>query len=167
MLSPIHRLLWLASNMVTFLRWRVFSTSPNPPSWRITPCRLSATAYSVYSQLPSIGVSEVLPPSAAWGHTISSSSKVVEFQATRFVASDRQATFISKICELRKEAKLSLSTPWRHRGGGEVQLHSFVTSALDRVEGSSCPCHFILFGRAPVAIEQGACWATGPVWTFP
>jgi hypothetical protein len=25
-----------------------------PPSWRTTPCRLSATAYSIYSQLPSI-----------------------------------------------------------------------------------------------------------------
>jgi hypothetical protein len=26
---------------------------PPPPSWRITPCLLSATASSVYSQLPS------------------------------------------------------------------------------------------------------------------
>jgi hypothetical protein len=25
-----------------------------PPSWRTTPCRLSAAAYSIYSQLPSI-----------------------------------------------------------------------------------------------------------------
>jgi len=25
-----------------------------PPSWRTTPCRLSATAYSIYSQLSSI-----------------------------------------------------------------------------------------------------------------
>ena len=36
-----------------------------PPSWRTTPCRLSATAYSIYSQLPSI--SEAVPPSTAWG----------------------------------------------------------------------------------------------------
>ena len=36
-----------------------------PPSWRTTPCRLSATAYSIYSQLPSI--SEAVPPSATWG----------------------------------------------------------------------------------------------------
>jgi hypothetical protein len=29
--------------------------APRPtPSWRTTPCRLSATAYSVYSQLPSV-----------------------------------------------------------------------------------------------------------------
>jgi hypothetical protein len=37
-----------------FLRWGVVSPSPNPPSWRATPCRLSSTVYSVYSQLPSI-----------------------------------------------------------------------------------------------------------------
>ena len=35
-----------------------------PPSWRTTPCRLSATAYSIYSQLPSI--LEAIPPSATW-----------------------------------------------------------------------------------------------------
>ena len=33
-----------------------------PPSWRTTPCRLSATVYSLYSQLPSI--LEGVPPSA-------------------------------------------------------------------------------------------------------
>ena len=32
------------------------------PNWRTTPRRLSATAYSIYSQLPSI--SEAVPPSA-------------------------------------------------------------------------------------------------------
>jgi hypothetical protein len=31
-----------------------------PPSWRTTPCRMSATAYSIYSQLPSI--LEAVPP---------------------------------------------------------------------------------------------------------
>jgi hypothetical protein len=25
-----------------------------PPSWRTTPCRLSATVYSIYSQLPPV-----------------------------------------------------------------------------------------------------------------
>jgi hypothetical protein len=30
-------------------------SAPRPtPSWRTTPCRLSATAYSIYSQLPSV-----------------------------------------------------------------------------------------------------------------
>jgi hypothetical protein len=31
-------------------------------SWRTTPCRLSATAYSVYSQLPSISGGHLLHP---------------------------------------------------------------------------------------------------------
>ena len=39
-----------------------------PPSWRTTPCRLSTTAYSIYSQLPSI--LEAVPPSATWGRVM-------------------------------------------------------------------------------------------------
>jgi hypothetical protein len=39
-----------------------------PPSWRTTPCWLSATAYSIYSQLPSI--LEAVPPSATWRRAI-------------------------------------------------------------------------------------------------
>jgi len=38
------------------------------PSWRTTPCRLSATAYSIYSQLPSI--LETVPPPATWGRAM-------------------------------------------------------------------------------------------------
>jgi hypothetical protein len=34
--------------------------TPNPQSWRITPCRLSATAYSIYLQLPSISGGHLL-----------------------------------------------------------------------------------------------------------
>ena len=37
-------------------------------SWRTTPFRLSATAYSIYSQLPSILVA--IPPSATWGRAM-------------------------------------------------------------------------------------------------
>ena len=37
-------------------------------SWRNTPCRLSATAYVTYSQLPSI--LEVVPTSATWGRAM-------------------------------------------------------------------------------------------------
>jgi hypothetical protein len=33
-----------------------------PPSWRTTPFRLSATAYSIYSQLPSISGGRLLHP---------------------------------------------------------------------------------------------------------
>jgi hypothetical protein len=36
-----------------FLRWGVAALRPTP-SPRTTPCRLSATAYSIYSQLPSV-----------------------------------------------------------------------------------------------------------------
>jgi hypothetical protein len=36
-----------------------------PPSWRTTPCRLSAAAYSIYSHLPSI--LQAVPPSATCG----------------------------------------------------------------------------------------------------
>jgi hypothetical protein len=39
-----------------------------PPSRRTTPCRLSATAYSIYSQLPSI--LEAVPPSATRGRAM-------------------------------------------------------------------------------------------------
>ena len=38
------------------------------PSWRTTPWRLSTTAYSIYSQLPSI--LEAVPPSATWGRAM-------------------------------------------------------------------------------------------------
>ena len=39
-----------------------------PPSRRTTPCRLSATAYSIHSQLPCI--SEAVSPAATWGRPI-------------------------------------------------------------------------------------------------
>jgi hypothetical protein len=39
-----------------------------PPSWRTTPCRLSATAYSVYSQLPSI--TKAVPTPENWGRAM-------------------------------------------------------------------------------------------------
>jgi hypothetical protein len=39
-----------------------------PQNWRTTPCRLSATAYSIYSQLPSM--LEAVPPSATWGRAM-------------------------------------------------------------------------------------------------
>jgi hypothetical protein len=38
------------------------------PNWRTTSYRLSATAYSIYSQLPSI--LEAVPPSATWGRAM-------------------------------------------------------------------------------------------------
>jgi hypothetical protein len=45
-------------------------SAPRPnPSWRTTPCWMSANVYSVYSQLTS--VLETVPPSAAWGRAMS------------------------------------------------------------------------------------------------
>jgi hypothetical protein len=38
------------------------------PGWSTTPCQLSATAYSIYSQLPSL--LEVFPPSTTWGRAM-------------------------------------------------------------------------------------------------
>jgi hypothetical protein len=35
-------------------------THTQPPSWRHTPCRLSAAAYSIYWQLPSIAGGRLL-----------------------------------------------------------------------------------------------------------
>ena len=46
---------------VFFLRW---TTNPTH-GWRTTPCLLSATAYSIHSQLPSI--LEAVPSSSTWG----------------------------------------------------------------------------------------------------
>jgi len=39
-----------------------------PPSWKTTPCRLSATTYSIYSQLSSI--LETVLPSSTWGRAM-------------------------------------------------------------------------------------------------
>ena len=38
------------------------------PCWKTTPCRLSATAYSIYLQLPSM--LEAVPPSVTWEHSM-------------------------------------------------------------------------------------------------
>ena len=50
------------------------------------------------------------------------------------------------------EVKLSLSTRQRRIGGADVQLHSFLNSAID--------------GGAWTAIRQEGGWATEPVWTL-
>ena len=53
-----------------FVTWYLFSCKEllAPPSWSTTHCRLSATAYSLYSQLPSI--LEAIPPSAIFGRAM-------------------------------------------------------------------------------------------------
>jgi len=61
-ISPGSRLSsWTIRNMI-LLTVRSCLHLAQPPSRRTTPCRLSATTYSVYSQLPSI--LEAVPPTA-------------------------------------------------------------------------------------------------------
>ena len=56
-----------------FVTWCIFTVNSclhlaQHATWRTTPCRLSATAYSMYSQLPSI--LEAVPPSATRGRAM-------------------------------------------------------------------------------------------------
>lgn len=48
--------------LCNILERRILASSPDPKSCRTTPCRLLATAYSVYFQLPSIHVGRLLHP---------------------------------------------------------------------------------------------------------
>jgi hypothetical protein len=52
-LGPGTRRFETFRNNKNFYGERWLARSPTP-SWRTTPCRLSATAYSIYSQLPSV-----------------------------------------------------------------------------------------------------------------
>jgi hypothetical protein len=53
---------YFATNIIFYGGGGGFSPQPNPSSWTATPCRLSATAYSIYSQLPSISGGRLLYP---------------------------------------------------------------------------------------------------------
>ena len=59
-----------------------------------------------------------------------------------------------------KVKAMFLTTPWRHIGGLEVELHSFFTSELDRCEWwTSHPDCLTPWERAWVPTEQVAEWA--------
>ena len=66
------RFITLVTSFDCFATWYVFRARSyyhaQPLSRRTTPCRLPATAYSVYSQVPSI--LEAVLPSATWGRTM-------------------------------------------------------------------------------------------------
>ena len=53
-----------------FITWRFYGEEylNKPLSWGTTPCRQSATAYSIYSQAHPI--LEAVPPSATWGRAM-------------------------------------------------------------------------------------------------
>jgi hypothetical protein len=55
-----HSFLWI---FVTGLFFAVKSCNPHaqPPSWRTTPCQVTAAAYSIYSQVPSISGGRLHP----------------------------------------------------------------------------------------------------------
>jgi hypothetical protein len=60
--SPGSRPQLMFRNMICFYGEELLAHLAQPQSWRTTPCQLSATAFSIYSQLPS--VMEAIPPSA-------------------------------------------------------------------------------------------------------
>jgi hypothetical protein len=73
--SFIHSIRTGPRPFVTFCNKLIFYgeelLTPRPtPSWRSTPCRLSATAYSVYSQLPSISGGRVLQRNLKTRHAV-------------------------------------------------------------------------------------------------
>jgi len=56
-ISPCPEHTNLCLNKASFYGEELLAPRPTPASWKTTPCRLSATAYSIYSQLPSLTVS--------------------------------------------------------------------------------------------------------------
>jgi hypothetical protein len=68
LLSPGPRLsLWMVRNRIRLYGELLLAPRPTP-TLGTTPCRPSATAYSIHSQLPSI--LEAVPPSANWGRAM-------------------------------------------------------------------------------------------------
>jgi len=64
-INPGPKQVFIFPNKESFFKARSCQLLVQPPSWRTTPCRLSATAYSIHSQLHSI--LENVPTSAGWG----------------------------------------------------------------------------------------------------
>jgi hypothetical protein len=66
--SPGSRLsVWMFRNMIRFYGEELLETRPTP-NWKTTPCRLSATAYLIYSQL--LSTLEAVSLSATWGRVM-------------------------------------------------------------------------------------------------
>jgi hypothetical protein len=61
------------------------------------------------------------------------------------------------------------TTPWRYIGEMDVQLRTFLSSALDEHGGEwsgSCPGRFTPGKEPPVPVGKEARWAPEPVWTW-
>ena len=65
-ICPGPRHLFMFRNCASFYGEELYA--PQPTNQMTTPCRLRATAYSIYSELPSI--LEVVPPSATLARTM-------------------------------------------------------------------------------------------------
>jgi hypothetical protein len=52
------------------------------PNWRTTPCSLSAAAYSIYSQLPSIGGGSPSLPNPGPRHAVLTRDPPIGFRQT-------------------------------------------------------------------------------------
>jgi len=61
-ISPGPRHICPFRNKASFYGGELLASRPTPASWRATSCLLSATGYSIYSQLPSILGEQILHP---------------------------------------------------------------------------------------------------------
>jgi len=64
---PCPRQLYPFHNKARFYGEELLAPHPTT-TWRTTPCRLFATSYAIYSQLPP--VLQAVPPSAFWGYSM-------------------------------------------------------------------------------------------------
>ena len=142
--------LWMFLN-ISVLQWGVVSTSPNPPSWRTSPRWLSATAYSIYSQLPSL--SEAVPLSATWGRampwwqgptTWTFSVKLSDFTCDVIPdgKTEKTAQFWQAIAQA---SELSFPVVFQHRElrSSLRESHSFLSLLADTTTASSQGTQFI------------------------
>jgi hypothetical protein len=71
-----------------------------------------------------------------------------------------------KNCAAPSKVKLSHKTAWTRRGGEEVSLYSFMTSALDGVSGHDhAPAALYPREETPGTHSRGDGWAPEPVKT--
>jgi hypothetical protein len=68
----------------------------------------------------------------------------------RAVADTEPHNICPSFCLGAIKVQSSLSMPWRHMRGVKIELHSFLTSAMNGGKGSvSCPGHYMPEERGP------------------